>query len=280
MSYKGNHTQTKDNEMNARLSLRRVVTIGCLDGIALVRFEPNWYLLARRLRSPHNWLASTGLDGAAANLAAAALWCVGAWLAVGLLATVFALLPGQLGALGSCFAERLLPTAIRRALAGAAGLSVLLAPVAAGATAAHVAATLPALGYPRSTPTPAWPIDNVSPTPSTATPGSTATPSTVRPNVPATYPVTTTPQSPAQPQTGPRTGSTGTTTEPDTRAVVVRPGDSLWLIAAHRLAPDADAGRVAAEWPRWYAANRSAIGPDPSVLLPGQVLHPPAASSS
>jgi hypothetical protein len=34
---------------------------------------------------------------------------------------------------------------------------------------------------------------------------------------------------------------------------------------------------VARTWPRWYAANRDAIGPDPDLLRPGTVLHPPAA---
>jgi nucleoid-associated protein YgaU len=55
----------------------------------------------------------------------------------------------------------------------------------------------------------------------------------------------------------------------------VRPGDSLWLIAARRLGPDATDEQVAANWPRWYAANRSAIGDDPSLIEPGQVLHAP-----
>lgn len=58
-------------------------------------------------------------------------------------------------------------------------------------------------------------------------------------------------------------------------AVVVRRGDSLWAIAARHLAPGATDADVAAAWPRWYAANRKVIGPDPSVLVPGQRLVPP-----
>ena len=56
---------------------------------------------------------------------------------------------------------------------------------------------------------------------------------------------------------------------------VVRRGDTLWDIAAARLGPGATAGDIAAAWPRWYAANRRLIGPDPSHIVPGQRLIPP-----
>ncbi len=58
--------------------------------------------------------------------------------------------------------------------------------------------------------------------------------------------------------------------------VVVRRGDTLWDIAARALGPDASVADVAASWPGWYAANRSTIGPDPDLILPGQRLRPPA----
>lgn len=58
--------------------------------------------------------------------------------------------------------------------------------------------------------------------------------------------------------------------------VVVRRGDSLWDIAARHLGDGADAAEVAAEWPRWYAANRHLVGADPDLLRPGQRLVPPA----
>lgn len=64
------------------------------------------------------------------------------------------------------------------------------------------------------------------------------------------------------------------TTEP--AGVVVRPGDSLWSIAAAHLPAGASAADVAAEWPRWWDANRAVVGTDPDLVHPGQVLVPPA----
>lgn len=57
--------------------------------------------------------------------------------------------------------------------------------------------------------------------------------------------------------------------------VVVRRGDTLWDIAARALGPGASDADIAASWPRWHAANRSTIGPDPDLILPGQLLRPP-----
>lgn len=59
--------------------------------------------------------------------------------------------------------------------------------------------------------------------------------------------------------------------------VTVRRGDTLWSIAARHLGPEASDSEVAAEWPRWFAANRSVIGDDPDVVLPGQLLRAPTA---
>ena len=58
-------------------------------------------------------------------------------------------------------------------------------------------------------------------------------------------------------------------------AVTVRPGDSLWAIAARALGGHATNARIAAAWPQWWAANRSRIGPDPGLIRPGQHLVPP-----
>lgn len=60
-----------------------------------------------------------------------------------------------------------------------------------------------------------------------------------------------------------------------TTGVVVQPGDSLWSIAAAQLPGDAAAARIDAAWRDWYRANRDIIGPNPNLVIPGQVLYAP-----
>jgi nucleoid-associated protein YgaU len=45
------------------------------------------------------------------------------------------------------------------------------------------------------------------------------------------------------------------------------------------LGPHASVADIAGSWPRWHAANRSTIGPDPDLILPGQLLRPPSPES-
>lgn len=68
---------------------------------------------------------------------------------------------------------------------------------------------------------------------------------------------------------------TGKAVADDSGEVVVHRGDSLWSIAAAHLGPQADAQAIAAEWPRWYAANRHIIGDDPDLLDVGTRLLTP-----
>ncbi|QIK77335.1 LysM peptidoglycan-binding domain-containing protein [Nocardioides piscis] len=64
--------------------------------------------------------------------------------------------------------------------------------------------------------------------------------------------------------------------EPPPHVVIVRPGDSLWSIAAASLPPRATPAEVDGAWRALYAANRAAIGADPDLVLPGTelVVHP------
>ncbi|MCO1339190.1 hypothetical protein BJH93_09840 [Kocuria polaris] len=64
-------------------------------------------------------------------------------------------------------------------------------------------------------------------------------------------------------------------TRPESDETVVAAGDTLWSIAATALGPEATSAEIAAEWPRWYDANRDVIGPDPDHLTVGSVLTPP-----
>lgn len=61
--------------------------------------------------------------------------------------------------------------------------------------------------------------------------------------------------------------------------LVVHPGDSLWLIARHRLpagAPDHD---IADLTERLYTLNRSTIGANPDLISPGMILLAPEGRS-
>jgi nucleoid-associated protein YgaU len=60
---------------------------------------------------------------------------------------------------------------------------------------------------------------------------------------------------------------------------VVVAGDCLWDIAAdalRRAGPEPGPADVAAAVQAWWSANADVIGPDPDLILPGQVLQPPA----
>lgn len=59
--------------------------------------------------------------------------------------------------------------------------------------------------------------------------------------------------------------------------VVVRPGDSLWSLAAGTLPAGATALDVDARWRALYLANRAVVGADPDLIRPGQRLHLPGA---
>jgi hypothetical protein len=64
------------------------------------------------------------------------------------------------------------------------------------------------------------------------------------------------------------------------RIVRVAPGDTLWDLAETRLPGNASDADVDAHWRVIHARNRSVIGSDPDLILPGQRLQlPPPAPS-
>jgi nucleoid-associated protein YgaU len=60
------------------------------------------------------------------------------------------------------------------------------------------------------------------------------------------------------------------------RSHVVRAGESLWSITAHYLGPNAKISDIATAWPRLFELNRTIIGSNPRLVLPGQRLELPA----
>lgn len=221
------------------------------------------------------WLAAAGPTTALVLLAATACWAVVAWLTVGILLTVTATLPGLVGDAAGALARRITPCAVRRLVELAVGLSAATSTITV-ASAAHAtvpptldrpAASAPAASAP-VTAAAAAAVDRASldrPVQVTA-PSVGPVPDLDRPH-PRIGLVSAAPRRPTEPSTlrGHVVGS-----------VVVRSGDSLWSITARHLGPRATDAQVAAAWPRWYAANRTVIGPDPGLIRPGQRLVPPS----
>lgn len=238
--------------------------------------------LVEGLRSPYAWVAEVGPDAAALTLAASLLWLVALWTACALSVTALALLPGRVGVCAHAVAARVTPAVLRRALGAAAGTSILIspnaafadstassAPVSVGALATATVLIAPSLapdkpshqpsrggsGEPPSLPALGWPTDSI---------GSAEAAGSAAGDRAASFP----PKPSASKTAGPRPAPFGD-------HVRVRPGDSLWSIAADRLGPTGSAARVQGEWPRWYAANRQLIGADPNLLKPGMSLLAP-----
>ena len=284
---------------------RQRVLFGLLaaaDAAVLALDLPDFTALWLHLRAPGAWLGESGTDAALATVAAALLWCAAAWLALGLFAALAGGLPGLPGRVATALSRRLLPRAVAATLAGSAGLGVLVAPAVAGAASPPS----PHPSTPPALPAPTWPADpparasSQPPIPAPAHRPSAAslpvpgwpsdpaptTPGRSRPRpVTSTVPIPTAPTgsatAPPPPHTAahpPAAGGTRSAPPPPSQAVRVRvrQGDSLWLIAARRLGADPSQADIAAEWPRWYAANREVIGADPGLILPGQVLVEPS----
>ncbi len=192
------------------------------------------------------------------------------WLGAATVLSALAQLPGAIGAACADIAARVAPAAVRKATAVVLGTTVAAA-VAPGTAAAgpllparHTVAvsvvdpgagaiTVPDPGFhppraERSVPDPGF-----------------RPPAPAAPPVPATLgPLTT---------SGPRVPSSVED------QYVVRRGDTLWDVAARHLGPRGSAAAIAREWPRWYAANRAVIGPDPHHIEPGQRLRPPGSAT-
>ncbi|HZG94874.1 MAG TPA: hypothetical protein VEZ46_09185 [Mycobacteriales bacterium] len=213
------------------------------------------------------------IDAQIVALSALAAWACTGWLLLGTAAALLARVPGQAGRAAARVAARITPTLVRRAVEAAVGAAIAtssVAAVSAPAAAAPVAA--PAGG---SVSEPRLPLSGV--IGDRVVTGRSAHP---RPLDAFDRPVAPQPADPDQ-----ATGSPAADAPPSRRAgrgappldgeVVVLRGDTLWSIAAERLGPGADDAAIAAEWPRWYAANHERIGADPDLIKPGQRLVPP-----
>ncbi len=179
------------------------------------------------------------------------------WFALGIALETLARVPGAVGTAATAASRAVTPRLLRRAagmLLGAGlgvGLGTAPAVAAAGATTARATAHAATTGSAPTPPDPRWAPD--------PDPRWVPEPPRVRP----------------QPDIARVTAAPTRAPSAAEGHVVVRRGDSLWVIAARHLGPGATDREVAAEWPRWFAENRAVIGPDPDLIRPGQLLRAP-----
>jgi len=235
----------------------------------------------------HRVNGAVPFDTLVAAGAAAGAWLCVAWLTLGFLLAALATLPSRAGRWCAIASTRLAPVAVRRLACVVVGGALISGTGLAGTLPASAA---PSPGVPAASsivpdldrPVGGQPSDS----PATAATAATAG---------ATGP---TPGATPDPATSPAVASHGAgraarvtnapvhlvasplrTSRPADEVVVHR-GDTLWAIAARRLGPHASAAEIAAEWPRWFAANRHVVGGDPDLIRPGQRLRVPAPADT
>lgn len=236
------------------MSVRRLVLSAA--GMAAIAallsvLTPALPVMTGALSHAQNTVDTGGADDLVLSAAGLAAWAVWLWGALGLALTALAAAPGLLGATSAVLVRLVLPAAARRGAAGLLGLSLGVAPLLG-----TVGVLLPTAA-------------------SAAGPAATATGAAV-PDWPSATTQSTGPAVPDWPA-----GSSATSVPPPSRSVhVVVRGECLWDIAADsssraRTSTPTDS-EIARDVAAWWSANAAVIGPDPDLLLPGQVLTPPA----
>jgi nucleoid-associated protein YgaU len=238
------------------MSMRRWAgTAAVMGGVAwaLSTAGPGLAELRAVATDPQRVVDTQGTDVLLVGAAGALAWLCWAWAAVGLLLTGLSAVPGSAGRLARLMLAGVLPAGARRAAAVAVGLSL----AATAPTAVSVAGPAPAVAA-EAQAVQAQTVE--APTVEAPTGGAAAV------DRPASTGTGVVPDWPGRPEPGDH--------------VVLR-GDCLWDIAADWLArqhpgtpvADPETARAVAAW---WQANADVIGPDPDLLLPGQVLRPPA----
>lgn len=228
------------------------------------------FFVVRRATDLLGRSAAPRVDELVTVLCAVVALVIAIWFVVALLVSLGAHLPGIAGVRARRVADQMAPTSVRRLaaiVAGAVAVGTLVPTDATGGAALpdpslRATVTSPALRAtdppgPRRPPESPGPVADTPPL-DTPAPGFVPTRPTVRPQ----------PDPRLLASARPGTGSE--------REVVVHRGDTLWGIVHQHLGSDATDAEVAQAWPHWHEANRTVIGPDPDLILPGQILHPPA----
>lgn len=228
------------------MSTRRLVaTVAVMAAIAaaLTGLAPAPGTMARAVTAAQRTVDTQGPDALISSAAGLLAWAVWAWGALGLTLTAASALPGLVGTAARLALRVALPNGARRAAAVLLGIGLGLTAPIAGSVLPALTSTASAADS-ATTDVPDWPMP------------------------PAAAPVPDWPSGVATPAASPPTAD----------RVVVR-GDCLWHIAADsllgqlgRLPSDRE---VAVAVDAWWRANADVIGPDPDLLIPGQLLRAP-----
>jgi nucleoid-associated protein YgaU len=237
--------------LEVEMSIRRLIaTAAAMGGIAVVLgvLTPAFPAMVEAVAGAQRTVDTQGTDMLVASAAGLLAWAVWVWGALGLVLTAASAVPGATGGAARALLHVALPAGARRSAA-------LLLGIGLGISAPLAGAALPALAPSASA---ATAVQDVPDWPASAQTG------TPVPDWPAPAPAPTAAAPSAAAPAGDR--------------VVVR-GDCLWHIAADSLLgllgrPPDDA-EVATAVDAWWHANADVIGPDPDLLLPGQVLRAP-----
>lgn len=235
----------------------RIAALAAYGG-SLIGLRPHW--------GGQGFWTYWALDPERALVDAAALtgWCLAAWLFIATALTIASSAPTAAGRLAAALARMITPRIARRFLEAALGLTLAVGP--AGAALAAPAATPPAAAGVQQVldPVPAPIVAAAEPLfPDLDRPWMAVAPAAPV-STPAAVP-TTRPAPNAVPEAPVPTPA---------QSHVVSPGDTLWDLAA-AASPGASPGTITRLWQQWYATNRSTIGADPSLLLPGELLSLP-----
>jgi nucleoid-associated protein YgaU len=245
----------KEVEMSIR---RLVVTVATMAAIAaaLAALTPPFAELTGSLTAAQRTVDTQGADVLIASTAGLLAWAVWAWGALGLALTAASALPGVAGGAARRALQVALPAGARRSAALLLGLGLGVAGPLLASAVPQLAPIASAAAAAAAESVPDWPAPS-----------------------PAAAPVPDWPTEAAPTGEAPAAPSTAPTAAPAADSRVVVRGDCLWHIAADsllgqlgRLPSD---GEVAAAVQAWWSANADVIGPDPDLLVPGQVLRPP-----
>ncbi len=274
--------QTSSNSTKAPWALL-LVTLSTAVSVLVGRWL--WIVLAETT-APWRRGAPLGPDEALLATASALALATLAWLTLGVALEMLARVPGQVGRVAARLSAAVSPLVVRRAATVVLGASLSAALSPGPSMASTGLALAPLVGITASAaPAPGAGEQATQRPDAAATPrgSSLPDPGFAPPPDPGFAPTPSGDRFVADPPTVRPHPDVTTVTSTDRRAaattptrdVVVHRGDSLWSIAARHLGREPSDAEIADAWPRWYAANRTVIGSDPDLLLPGQVLTTP-----